>query len=89
MEKQEFEKWIMDSVTDDEYRIIETVYQWHPSIDEKGNGEQMAELYKDFGMAVIKDMLPRAEKVRGVEVRLKSAQREVERIQDELAGLSY
>ena len=44
-------------VSDEEYNDIETVYMWYPiSISKKG----IAELYVNFGMTLIKDMLPRA-----------------------------
>lgn len=51
--------------------------------------EQIATLYRDFGVVIIRDMFPRAEKAHEIEVCLREAQREVERIQDELAALSY
>lgn len=44
-------------VSDEEYNDIETVYMWYPTgISKKG----IAELYVNFGMTLIKDMLPRA-----------------------------
>ena len=89
VEKHEFEKRIDDTVTDEEYKVIESVYQWHPVISEVEGKEQIATLYKNFGMVIIKDMLPRAEKAREIEGRLRAARIEVERIQDELAELSY
>lgn len=89
MEKHEFEKMIHDTVTDEEYKVIEYVFQWHPAISEAEGKEQIATLYRDFGVVIIRDMFPRAEKAHEIEVRLREAQREVERIQDELAALSY
>ena len=32
MQKQEFEKRIERTVTDEQYKVIEEVYMWHPSI---------------------------------------------------------
>ena len=88
MQKREFEEMIEHPVSDAEYRVIETVYQWHPSVKEVSGKEEVAELYKSFGMAIFHDMLPRAEKNRELESRLRHAQAEVERIKAEMEELS-
>ena len=64
MQKREFEEMIEQPVSDAEYKVIETVYQWHPSVKEVSGKEEVAELYKSFGMAIFHDMLPRAKKNR-------------------------
>ena len=39
MQKQEFEERIERTVTDEQYKVIEEVYMWHPSIrNTSGNG---------------------------------------------------
>lgn len=63
MMKAEFEKLIGENVTDAEYKVIEQVYTWHPAIKDTTGKEQMKVLYKDFGIGVIKGMLPVAEKM--------------------------
>lgn len=88
MEKKEFEKRIEESVLDADYKVIEMVYQFHPSIRETSGKEEVAELYKSFGMAIFYDMLPRAEKNRELENRLLHAKAEVGRITDEMYELS-
>lgn len=88
MQKREFEEMIEQPVSDAEYRVIETVYQWHPSVKEVSGKEEVAELYKSFGMAIFHDMLPRAEKNRELENKLRHAQAEVERIKAEMEELS-
>lgn len=45
MQKQEFEERIERTVTDEQYKVIEEVYMWHPFIggghrDEQNNNEQ-------------------------------------------------
>lgn len=47
--------------TAEEYRDIETVYAFHPSIPNVGGERMIAELYVNCGMTLIYDMLPRAE----------------------------
>lgn len=89
MQKREFEEMIEQPVSDAEYKVIETVYQWHPSVKEVSGKEEVAELYKSFGMAIFHDMLPRAEKNRELENKLRHVQAEVERIKAEMEELSH
>lgn len=88
MQKQEFEKLIGNTVTDPEYEVIETVYQWHPSIRNTSGKEEVAELYKSFGIAVFYDMLPRAEKFCELENMLLSKRLEMDRIKEQIEELS-
>ena len=39
MQKQEFEERIERTVTDEQYKVIEEVYMWHPSIYFPGSCE--------------------------------------------------
>ena len=83
MQKQEFEERIERTVTDEQYKVIEEVYMWHPS-----GKDEVAELYKSFGMTIFHDMLPRAKKAHELDELLRNAQREVQRIQEEIEELS-
>lgn len=65
-------------LTDREWQLIETVYTYHPSIDDK---KHMAGLYLDYGMAVITDMYLRALKLRDMERQIKTKEAELERLQ--------
>lgn len=69
MTKQEFldhvnsllsEKERINTITDEEYSVIETVYIFHPAISEVNGKDKIARLYVDFGWSVIMDMEPRA-----------------------------
>lgn len=62
MQKQEFEERIERTVTDEQYKVIEEVYMWHPSIRNTSGKDEVVELYKSFGMTIFHDMLPRAKK---------------------------
>lgn len=88
MEKREFEKRIEQPVSDAEYKVIETVYQWHPSVKKVSGKEEVAELYERFGMAIFQDMLPRAEKNRELENQLRHKQAEAKQIRVEMEELS-
>lgn len=63
MMKAEFEAMVGKSVTDEEYKVIEAVYTWHPAINNTTGKEQMKTLYTQFGLGVIRGMLPVAEKM--------------------------
>lgn len=67
MTKSEFEDLIHGSVTDEEYELIETVYMWHPAIRNTSGKEEVAELYKSFGIVIFYDMYPRAKKAKDIE----------------------
>ena len=68
--------------------VIEEVYMWHPSIRNTSGKDEVAELYKSFGMTIFHDMLPRAKKAHELDELLRNAQREVQRIQEEIEELS-
>ncbi len=64
MTKQEFVNLVGKDVTDEEYSAIEEVYMYYPNITSK---QQVAELYKTFGMRIIYDMRSTAVTVRQYE----------------------
>lgn len=43
MQKQEFEERIERTVTDEQYKVIEEVYMWHPSILNTSGKDEVAE----------------------------------------------
>lgn len=88
MQKQEFEERIERTVTDEQYKIIEAVYMWHPSIRNTSGKDEVAELFKSFGMTIFHDMLPRAKKAQELDEQLRVAQRAVAKIQEEIEELS-
>ena len=87
MTKREFEERIEKTVSDADYGIIEMVYQFHPSIKEVSGKDEVAELYKSFGITIFIDMFPRAEKACELDSRLRHAKAEVERIEEEIGEL--
>lgn len=83
MKKREFEYLIGEDISDENYKVIETVYKFHPSIQEVSGKDEVAELYKSFGMTIFLDMLLRAERNRDLERDLSYAQAIVEQIKEE------
>lgn len=69
MQKAEFEERIEGQVSNEDYKLIEFVYQWHPVIRNVSGKDEVAELYKSFGMALFRDMEPRAKKAKEVKSR--------------------
>ena len=50
MMKEEFEKFVGETVSNEDYNVIETVYIWHPSISEVSGKDQISSIYRQFGM---------------------------------------
>ena len=93
MTKQEFMSKVAEATTkekeipvvsDTDYALIERVYTFHPAISETEGKRQIAELYVNFGMVLIMDMLPRAEVMAKKEEELREARAALSRIQEEI-----
>ena len=65
-------------LTDREWQLIETVYTYHPAIDDK---KSMAGLYLDYGMSAITDMYLRAIKIRDMMAAINRQEEELNRLQ--------
>lgn len=87
MSKEEFRDMVGLEVSEEDYAIIEKVYLFHPAVNEVSGKEEVAELYKSYGMVVFYDMLPRAERNRELERQLRQAQAEADRIKQEMEEL--
>lgn len=85
MQKHEFEERIESTVSDEDYKLIEFVYQFHPVIRNVSGKDEVAELYKSFGMALFRDMEPRAKKAKEVEEKMTSCGLEIETLTELLA----
>lgn len=84
MMKNEFEEMIGRSVTDEEYQLIEEVYLWHPAIRSASGKEEVAELYKSFGIVIFYDMYPRAKKTKDIEKNIRMLDKTREELVDKL-----
>lgn len=76
--------------TEEEFELIQFVYNYHPSIHPVGGKDQIAMLYSTFGMRIIHDMQETAQKAQFLDdekMKLKARLREVERAEEELAML--
>lgn len=95
MQKEEFEDLVGQALSDRDYEIIETACLYHPAIRDTSGVEEVAELYKSFGMTIFYDMIGRAKKNQDLEIQLHQAQAEVDRFKEEMVqnraamGLDY
>nr|WP_288829786.1 hypothetical protein [uncultured Clostridium sp.] len=87
MMKQEFEKLIHAEIGDEDYRTIEYVYTWYPTISETGGKDQIAMLYTLFGMPIIEDMVERAGKMENLDKDLHKARSQVTFVKDRIKAL--
>lgn len=94
MTREEFEKSCIEvkpqdnkRPTESEYKLIEYVYTFHPSISAVEGKKQIAYLYMNFGMSIIRDMKPRADLMRKKERELRDARFAFEEIQDQIAEI--
>ena len=71
-------------INNENFAVVEYVYNWHPSISETHGKDQIAMLYCTFGMNIIKDMYPRAEKMQILDVELQKAKAKVEEIENNI-----
>lgn len=68
-------------INDENFTLVEYVYNWHPSISVSRGEDQLAMLYCTFGMNVIHDMYPRAKKMQTLDYELQKAKVKVEEIE--------
>lgn len=81
-----------DTVPNDkEYRMIDFVYTWHPSISGSGHEgqKQIASLYGEFGMRIIADMFPTARKAEAIQNKISEAKAQITDYERELEELSW
>lgn len=74
-------------VTDQMYRDIEYVYMFHPSISETEGKRQIAELFATYGMALIRDMIPRAKQMEKKETDLRELRVKMQQLERQIQEL--
>lgn len=85
--KEEFQNLVGMEVSDEDYAIIEKVFLFHPVVSEVSGKEEVAELYKSYGIVVFHDMFPRAERNCELTKQLRQAQAAADRIKQEMEEL--
>ena len=89
MMKHEFEKLANISIqlTQSEYEVIETVYSYYPGIHHVKGKEQVAELYKTFGLRIFEDMLKRAETIESIQNKIVEHKRQISELENDHQSL--
>lgn len=85
MMQVEFEDLIQERIDPDDYRIIETVYNYHPALNEFGAKQRIADLYHTYGMGLILDMYPTAAKMRNYEQKINLLRSQLRELEEERA----
>lgn len=83
MMKEEFEKLIGKNVSNEDYKIIETVYTYHPAISETDGKKEITELFKMGGMRLMKDMVSTAERGKQYEETITTAENALKNLKAE------
>jgi hypothetical protein len=86
MTKQEFEK-LAGPVSNDNFEAINFVYTFHPAISETNGKEQISVIFGNFGMRLISDMMPTAQKSKALEEDIRKKSLELEALKENLAAL--
>lgn len=80
MMKHEFEERLGKAVSDDDYKVIEYIYMYHPVIDNVKGKQQIADLYRIGGMGLMSDMLHTAKAAERLERRIRELNQELETV---------
>ena len=81
MTKLEFTNRIGKDIQNNEWEEISIVYAFHPAIHDVGGKDEIASIYKIGGMQIIKDMLPRAQRIADLEIVVQKCKMELEKAQ--------
>ena len=84
MMKSEFDILVGKDTPLEEYKLIEFVYNWHPSNLSK---EAAASLYKEFGITLFKDMESRAKRTESLCDRIRRTETLLRGLRKELKEL--
>ena len=87
MMQSEFEELIGGHIGSEDYRVVEFVYMYHPAIHEVKGKQQIADIYKIGGMAVIKGMVEIAKVGKTNEEKIIRLQKEVEELKKQREAL--
>ena len=89
MMKEEFESLIGNSISVEDYAVVERVYMFHPAISETAGKEEVSELYKKFGMAIFMDMLQRAEMAESLIWKIRQNRKRIAELEKQFNELKY
>lgn len=74
-----------DELSGEDFSVINTVYMFHPAINNVSGKDQIADLYVYYGFSVIVDMLSRADEVKRLEEKIRDANASIDGFRKRLA----
>ena len=89
MMKHEFEACLRElgqmnvMVRDEDYKLIEYVYTWHPCISNTKGKAQVAWLFNEFGIRIFKDMKQTADRNFELEETIERSRSQLRKLLDE------
>ena len=75
------------ALSDKYYREIEYVYTWYPNISSTNGKEQIAWLYVNLGIGIIRDMYERASNAQDIDEEIRSKTQELNELKDKYGRL--
>ena len=76
-----------EAPTDDEFELIQFVYNYHPCLDPAEGKKQIAMLYSTFGMRIILDMQDTAKRAQEIVTELRQLRTRSDELDDEYEAL--
>ena len=73
-----------ESISAEDYALVEYVYTWHPAILDVGGKRTIAHLYAVGGLLVMRDMLPRAQKAETADRQARTIRHNIGLMEEEL-----
>lgn len=86
MMKSEFDNLLGRTSAESDYKIIEFVYTYHPLNFSK---EAVANLYKEFGLLIFKDMYDRAEEAQELEEEMQELRTKYQEVEEHYRSLAH
>ena len=83
MTREEFNERVKKEVPEKEYKVIEFVYQFHPLISETEGKDQVAYLYKNFGIGIFEEMEEKAAAAKELEDQIRQTRIKLEKLKEE------
>ena len=78
---------ISSHISEEDYKLIEYIYTFHPCVSETDGKRQVALLYHEFGMQIFKDMLTTATRNQLLEAEIIKTRQKLQKLLDEADAL--
>ena len=89
MTKQEFETLTGQQLNDEDYGIVEKVYAFYPGMPDVDGKKVVAQLYRQFGLTIFRDMYERANRISEIEGAIQEQKRQLEYVAKDALSAPY